>query len=275
MISNLVVLVLLSVCSLITVNANQGSSKDAGSNSTMNHFLHKHGLLKEEWDKGIEFERDFWSLWMETKGDKWSDDFENRVRKQRRIEERFVEAMPPVLPGAPKRTHALILDAGAGPMSLVGNWHPDIEIELIAVDPLSYLYNELLQKNNLVPHPRVGHAFVERVAELWPQGFFDVVHIQNSLDHSVNPLAGILNLLTVLKPKGKLLMKHGLDEALNEGWLGFHQWNFNTNKDGQFTIAKKDGSVIIVDDEVKGVATCKHEVNVERHKLTSECLKLG
>ena len=265
--------------SLCRTSAGLGSLKDAhskevGFNSNMTHFLHKHGLQYKEWSEGIEFEKDFWAQWMETKGGVWSEDYNNRVKKQRRIDDMFVDAMPPLPPGVKNRTHALILDAGAGPMSLVGNWHPDMDIELIAVDPLSYLYNELLHKFNLVPYPRVQHAFVERVSELYPSDFFDVVHIQNALDHSGNPLAGIFSMLTVLKPGGKLLMMHGIDEAINEGWLGFHQWNFNRSKEGKFTITKKDGSVITVDDEVKGVAECKHQANEEKHHLVTECLKL-
>ena len=239
--------------SLCRTSAGLGSLKDAhskevGFNSNMTHFLHKHGLQYKEWSEGIEFEKNFWAQWMETKGGVWSEDYNNRVKKQRRIDDMFVDAMPPLPPGVKNRTHALILDAGAGPMSLVGNWHPDMDIELIAVDPLSYLYNELLHKFNLVPYPRVQHAFVERVSELYPSDFFDVVHIQNALDHSGNP-RGIFSMWA--KTWVVLLMMHVL-MRLSMRVGSIPSMELQSQQRGKFTITK--GWVRHYrDDEVKGV----------------------
>lgn len=62
---------------------------------------------------------------------------------------------------------------------------------------------------------------VERVHDIFPEKYFDVVHIQNALDHCAHPMVGILSMLKTLKVQGKLLLFHGTNEAQNENWVEF------------------------------------------------------
>ncbi len=135
----------------------------------------------DDWTKGIDFERNFWDGWMKSKGSLWPADFNDRVQAVRPIQAKFINALSNA---SAALQHLRILDCGAGPLTMVGNSHEKYSIELFPVDPLSRIYDELLAKYDIVPHPRTQHMMVERVADVFPLNYFDVAHIQNALDHS-------------------------------------------------------------------------------------------
>jgi hypothetical protein len=59
---------------------------------------------------------------------------------------------------------------------------------------------------------------------------FDIVAIRNALDHSINPILGLYNMLSVCKIGGLILLEHAENEAQHENYIGLHQWNI-TKKD--------------------------------------------
>ena len=114
---------------------------------------------------------------------------------------------------------------------------------------------------------------VERVHDIFPEKYFDVVHIQNALDHCAHPMVGILSMLKTLKVQGKLLLFHGINEAQNENWVGFHQWNFDV-QEGSFIIKNKAGLIINVNSELKGECNVSCDVLVKEHQFNCSILKL-
>jgi hypothetical protein len=67
-------------------------------------------------------------------------------------------------------------------------------------------------------------------------------------------LKGILAMLAVMKPGGSAFLSHATDEAENEKYACFHQFNFNCNKDMEFTITDAKGFVININKELLHVA---------------------
>jgi hypothetical protein len=53
--------------------------------------------------------------------------------------------------------------------------------------------------------------------------------MRNSLDHAFNPLIGIVQMLSICKIGGRVILQHAKNEAENENYEGFHQWNLCVN----------------------------------------------
>ena len=49
--------------------------------------------------------------------------------------------------------------------------------------------------------------------------------MRNALDHSFNPLLGIMQMLYVTRIGGKVVLNHMDNEAVNAQYQGLHQWN--------------------------------------------------
>jgi hypothetical protein len=156
------------------------------------------GMTIPDWKKGIDVERKFWDKWLQSKGFLWPEEFNFRFKKQRDLQPDIFA----LVPQEADRKTIRILDCGAGPITLLGNYHPKYDVELIPTDPLAPIYDELLAKYNLQPYPRTQFGPVENIHNHFAANYFDVVHIQNALDHAYNPVKGILSMLEVLKPGG-------------------------------------------------------------------------
>ena len=98
-------------------------------------------------------------------------------------------------------------------------------IDLTAVDALADIYDQLPFPPGL-PVLRTQQCETERLCEKFAAGTFDLAYAQNTLDHSYDPAAGILQMIEVTKPGELVATAHPTNEALNERWQGFHQWNF-------------------------------------------------
>jgi hypothetical protein len=59
--------------------------------------------------------------------------------------------------------------------------------------------------------------------------------MENALDHSYDPLRGIQQMLEVVKPGHYVLLLHKVNEAENQNYKAFHQWNFCA-EEGRFII---------------------------------------
>ena len=57
----------------------------------------------------------------------------------------------------------------------------------------------------------------------------------NALDHSYDPLRGIQQMLEVVKPGHHVLLLHRVNEAENQNYKAFHQWNLCA-EEGRFII---------------------------------------
>jgi SAM-dependent methyltransferase len=120
-----------------------------------------------------------------------------------------------------------ILDVGAGPMTAVPKVHPGRDIHITAFDPLADDYNARLDELGIEPLVRTQRSAGEELLQHVEEASFDVAHASNCLDHAYDPALAIRNMVLAVKPGGLVLLRHERNEAVNEHYLGLHQWNFD------------------------------------------------
>ncbi len=106
------------------------------------------------------------------------------------------------------------------------------------VDPLAPFYNQILRKYS-IERPEIKFGMIESLSGSYAPNTVDFIHVRNALDHCSNPLNGIIQALAALKIGKVLYLNHFRNEAENEGYRGFHQFNIN-EKDGNFILWNKD-----------------------------------
>lgn len=180
------------------------------------------------WKAGIQHELEFWQHWFETRGDKWPEDFNDRLNPATPIQAWIID-------GLESKKDIRLLDVGAGPMTLLGKKSESANIEIIATDPLAPFYSAIASANNVQRPIETVQAFAEDLSCYYEPNSFDVVHCSNALDHSFDPMRGILQMFLAAKVGGKVVLQHAVDEAENAEYVGFHQWNF-TEENGDFII---------------------------------------
>ncbi len=199
-------------------------------------------MNKTQWQKGIKHEVDFWTQWFQTQGLDWKSDFLNRLNPQLPLQDYLIGLLPEASPCS-------VLDVGAGPLTLLGKVLPGRQLTIVAVDPLANEYDALLRSHGITPIVRTQYCEAERLSEKFQPESFDLVHVQNALDHSYDPLEGIRQMLKVLKRNCCIFMAHLGNEAENEKYVGFHQWNFC--REGNRFIMWNKKSRIDVNEELK------------------------
>lgn len=224
------------------------------------------------WLDGIEVELKFWNKWISEHGGIYKEDFLRRTADAPKIEdEKFI-----TFSGKPFR----VLDAGAGPISSFGMAGTLGKIELTACDPLADAYAQVLKANNITPYVKTEFAYFERLTDRYEKNYFDHVHVRNALDHAFDALAGIYELLHVLKINATLRLVHAENEAVNEAYQGFHQWNF-TEKNGDFIVWNQEININISDmlrDAADVTVTTKYMeegrrlIDVAIHKKNTESI---
>jgi SAM-dependent methyltransferase len=187
-------------------------------------------LGTERWAAGIAFEGRFWQNQIKTGGGKWTDDFQRRISTNAPLDDRME-----VLVSRTNLETVSILDVGAGPITTIGRVSKYSQLRVRATDPLAHLYSLLLSAGNIVPAIETEFAPAEALSYFQSLHSFDIVHSRNSLDHSLNPLLGILQMLNVLRPNGAIYLRHHSNEAQKEEYSDFHQYNFEV-RDGRFLI---------------------------------------
>ena len=123
----------------------------------------------------------------------------------------------------------IILDVGCALSYAFGTKIGGKDLEIDFIDPLAPFYNKILDKHKPeLPHIKFG--MTESLGAIYPENSVTFIHIRNSLDHSMNPMKGILQAVDCLKPGGVLYLNHFRNEAENEGYRGFHQFNIDIRK---------------------------------------------
>ena len=120
-----------------------------------------------------------------------------------------------------------VLDVGSGPISRLGTLSDNREIEITAIDPLAEHYGRLFDEFGIVPRLRTSNGCAERLSELFPKNYFDLIYCRNALDHSYDPLLGIFEMVRVCKIDSYCWLQHAINEGENQSYRGLHQWNFS------------------------------------------------
>lgn len=182
------------------------------------------------WASGIAHEAFFWREFVQTGGLQWPQEFEERTQLERPVSWVFEELIQEI-----GREKVRILDAGAGPFTSVGSTSNFAELDVVAVDPLASVYDRILGARAITPHVRTQYAPVEALSLFSRGALFDIIHVRNALDHSFNPLLGILQMIACTARGGVIYLSHHENEALRANYTDFHQFNFEV-KDGRFFI---------------------------------------
>ena len=233
------------------------------------------------WEEGIKPELSFWENWFKTKGDRWPEDFEHRLNKNLVLDAwiethftgkshikildviiKMLDALKAYFLG---KSHIKILDVGAGPLTVLGKipQNKNKFLEIIPIDPLAEEYEKIMQKYDIQPVIKTKKGSVERLTEIFKKNEFDIVFMQNALDHSCDPLKGLMEMLTVCKKRGYIILIHSLREGLKEHYQGFHKWNLDI-KDNDFIIWNEKGHCINVSQLLKD--DC--EINIKSNNKT-------
>lgn len=176
----------------------------------------------DQWSTGISSELSFWTNWLNTKGLQWPADYAARTNPDTPLADNIAGLFPEF--GAGKTLK--VLDVGAGPMSVLGKKLNGHAIDLTAVDALANLYDELNFPVGL-PLVRTKQCHSEKLTSMFDYNTFDLTFACNTLDHGYDPMLAVREMIAVTKPGGFIVTQHNANEALNENWGGFHQWNFS------------------------------------------------
>jgi SAM-dependent methyltransferase len=176
-------------------------------------------------------ERNYWTDWIASGGREFPEDYICRLDPsfplQRHIA-RFAERL--------ESDAISILDVGAGPLTSIGKVHPTKNIRITATDLLAPKYDEILKKNNIRPVVRTIYADAHDLQNHFGSERFDIVYAQNSIDHTVNPMHVIDQMLSVTRLGGFVVLLHAENEGMNEGYQQLHKWDFECDN-GQFIIS--------------------------------------
>ena len=142
-------------------------------------------------------------------------------------------------------TNPKIMDVGCALSYMFGNIINNKPYDVIYLDPLAHFYNKILDKYN-IDRPRIEFATFETLSFFYDENSIDFIHIRNALDHSSDPVSGIMNCLFILKKGGVLYLNHFINEGENEGYRGFHQFNLKKENDS-FVIWNNDSSIDITE----------------------------
>ncbi len=186
---------------------------------------------KAKWKAALPEETAFWDSYIASHGEAWGGDFTERMDPAFPLQPYLLELI-----SLPKGATVRILDVGAGPLTYVGKVSSDWPIDLVAVDPLADAYDQLLHTHGVEPPVRTRRGAAENLSALFAENTFDIVTARNALDHCVNPIKAILEMIAVCKPGGVVTLHHAINEAERQGHFGLHQWNFYA-KEGDFFIS--------------------------------------
>ncbi len=192
-----------------------------------------HAQLRN-WSEGFRYEVDFWRDWFATKGLSWPEDYAQRFDPGLPLEQTLVE-----LAQTSSRPSVRILDVGSGPASNVGKTMPGADVLLRACDPLAQQYAGLSDEFGAYPPVRTEFAVVEELSAFFEPSTFDIAHCRNALDHSFDPLRGIVEMLKIVRVGGHVVLRHHPNEAERESYAGFHQYNFEI-RNGRFVIWSRE-----------------------------------
>jgi SAM-dependent methyltransferase len=202
--------------------------------------LGRRGALQEE--------TGFWDYWLATHGEKWPEEYRDRFDREAEVTD---PALRELLASMQEDT-VTILDVGAGPATTVGLRFEGMRLAVTAVDPLAGEYDRLLARHGVSPPVRTEEVEGEQLLERFGPAAFDIAYSRNALDHAVDPMRIIENMVKVVRPAGYVLLRHVRNEAVNQDYVQLHQWNFDLRQ-GRFVVWRP-GQEIDVGERLSGQA---------------------
>ncbi|CAJ1404387.1 unnamed protein product [Effrenium voratum] len=120
-----------------------------------------------------------------------------------------------------------VLNAGSGPIVPGDLQCGPSTVEVVSSDGLADLYGSLYAHLQLRPPKPLTQCMLEDIGSCFPAEHFDLVHVRNALDHALHPTRALRAMLRVLRPGGRLWLRHARNEAEHMNFTGMHQWSFD------------------------------------------------
>jgi SAM-dependent methyltransferase len=209
--------------------------------------------------RALKEETGYWEGWLATRGGRYADSFAYHFDPSSEVADSALRA---VLAGLQRRTRGTIsiLDVGAGPASTVGQRFCGRPVAVTAVDPLADDYRRLLLEYGLEPPVSTERLEGERLEERFGNGRFDVAYARNALDHAVDPIAIVENMLKVVCSGGYVVLRHVRNEAVRQRYTQLHQWNFD-ERAGELVVWRPGTEVGIAERLDPATLSCHTEAN--------------
>lgn len=167
----------------------------------------------------------------------------------------------------------VVVDLGCALSYAMGNVFPSKPSARVDfVDPLAPFYNRILSRYG-IDRPAIRFGMIENLSACYRPDSVDLIHVRNALDHCADPMRGIIESLACLRPGGVLYLNHFRDEAMREGYRGFHQWNINLGERGELLLWNR-GERIDVASRLGACASVETSVTPEG-RVVAVIRKLG
>lgn len=189
--------------------------------------------FRETWESGKESEVAFWQLVADGQTGSRYEQWKQNMLGRARVTAPVMAALVPFIPEPVE--DAQVVDLAAGPVSCVG-WNLNGKrINVTPIDALAKDYDRILANADILPAVRTLPGEAEQIESMFAPESIDLVYVRNALDHCYDVPKILDAALAVLKPGGHFVIHSYRDEAENEKYAGFHQWNLTT-KDGHFIV---------------------------------------
>ena len=194
------------------------------------------------WLAGLQEELDFWNYWAKSHGEPNPEHHALRTNPGTPIQDRVVSHGRSL-----GLNDVAVLDVGSGPLTKVGHQSPeDIQITVYTCDPLAPAYIKAFSEQGIkIPNPPT-FALAEYLSAFYPPASMDIITCNNALDHVIDPIRAINEMLRVVKVGGILLCSHRRNEGQKASYTGLHQFNIDTEA-GQAILWNPLGKVSIAD----------------------------
>lgn len=178
------------------------------------------GRVRDIWASAKNNEIAYWRNWLNSKGGPWPDDYANRMDPELPLQDRIALYLPDA-PGG-----LSIIDVGAGPLTILGKkWmHP---LEVVATDALANEYDALLAEADIVPIAKTQYCPTEQLVNRFGCDKFELAYARNTLDHSIDPIKCLAEMISITKPGCAIVTEHSRNEGEVHKYKGLHQWNFD------------------------------------------------
>jgi SAM-dependent methyltransferase len=199
--------------------------------------------MKEVWSEHIADELSYWKSMIDGSfhNKDWVEGFRKRVKG--------ADILAPHLHDFVQNADK-ILDVGSGPATVLGGSWKGRALPITAIDPLADQYNALFAEYGMQPAVKPIRGDAEGLQSVVSRDF-DFVYSRNALDHSWNPIKAIQSMIDVCRAGGRVFFENVINEGVNEGYKGLHQWNFMPASN-DLIVWKADGQGWIVSKELHG-----------------------
>lgn len=133
-----------------------------------------------------------------------------------------------------------IAELGAGPICTIGNFWPEVKVNLFASDILQPEFAPWWKMYQATPIVPIEYQDMEHLT--YPDKFFDIVHCVNALDHTPNPKQALKEMLRICKPGGYIYLRHAPNQR--QRYHGMHEWDIEM-VDGECVFTSKKDKFLL------------------------------